>query len=94
MSAHAALTGVANDLLGDCKCRAWKNFRSYVDQSSSHVRSVVKPQQPAPTNQPTKLTDTHTHSHTFDGPFSGTTRVSQYQKGKTNLDFNEARDSE
>jgi len=25
---------------------------------------------------------------------SGTTRVSQYQKGKTNLDFTEARDSE
>ena len=25
--------------------------------------------------------------------FSGTTRVSQYQKGKTNLDFTEARDS-
>jgi len=26
--------------------------------------------------------------------FSGTTQVSRYQKGKTNLDFNEARDSE
>ena len=25
---------------------------------------------------------THTHTHTFNGPFSGTTRVSQYQKGK------------
>jgi len=25
---------------------------------------------------------------------SGTTRLSQYQKGKTNLDFTEARDSE
>jgi len=24
---------------------------------------------------------------TFNGPLSGTTRVSQYQKGKTNLDF-------
>ena len=28
------------------------------------------------------------------GPFSGTTRVNRYQKGKTNLDFTEARDSE
>ena len=37
---------------------------------------------------------THTHTHTFKGPFSGTTRVSRYQKGKTNLDFTEARDSE
>jgi len=30
----------------------------------------------------------------FNGPFSGTTWVSRYQKGKTNLDFTEARDSE
>jgi len=36
--------------------------------------------------------DTHTHTHLFNGPFSGTTRVSRYQKGKSNLDFNEARD--
>ena len=33
-------------------------------------------------------------THPFNGPLSGTTRVSQYQKGKTNLDFTEARDSE
>ena len=37
----------------------------------------------------------HTHTrYTFNSPFSGTTRVSQYQKGKTNLDFTEARDRE
>ena len=36
----------------------------------------------------------HTHTRAFNGPLSGTTRVSQYQKGKTNLDFTEARDSE
>ena len=35
----------------------------------------------------------HTHTHPFNGPLSGTTRVSRYQKGKTNLDFTEARDS-
>jgi len=34
----------------------------------------------------------HTHTHTFNGSLSGTTRVSRYQKGKTNLDFTEARD--
>ena len=39
-------------------------------------------------------THTHTHTHTFNGPFSETTRVSRYQKGKTNLDFTEARDSQ
>jgi len=32
--------------------------------------------------------------HTFNCPLSGTTQVSRYQKGKTNLDFTEARDSE
>ena len=36
----------------------------------------------------------NTHTHTFNGPLSGTTWVSRYQKGKTNLDFTEARDSE
>jgi len=41
-------------------------------------------------------THTHTHTHThplYNGPLSGTTLVSRYQKGKTNLDFTEARDS-
>ena len=32
--------------------------------------------------------------HPFNGPLSRTTQVSWYQKGKTNLDFTEARDSE
>ena len=37
----------------------------------------------------------HTHTHTrLKARFSGTTRVSRYQKGKTNLDFTGARDSE
>ena len=35
-----------------------------------------------------------THTHPFNGPLSRTSRVSWYQKGKTNLDFNGARDSE
>ena len=34
------------------------------------------------------------HTHTFNGPLSGTTRVRRYQKGKTNLDFTGAGDSE
>ena len=36
---------------------------------------------------------THTHTHSFNGPLSGTTQVSRYQKGKTKLDFSEAKDS-
>jgi len=34
------------------------------------------------------------YTHTFNGSLSGITRVSRYQKGKTNLDFNGARESE
>jgi len=34
------------------------------------------------------------HTRTFKGPLSGTTWVSKYQKGKTSLDFTEARDSQ
>ena len=36
----------------------------------------------------------YTHTHPFNGPFSGTTQVSRYQKGKTNLDFTKGRDCE
>ena len=39
-------------------------------------------------------TSRHRYTHTHLTPFSGTTRVSRYQKGKTNLDFTEARYSE
>jgi len=42
----------------------------------------------------TRLSRYHTHTPSFNGPLSGTTQMSQYQKGKTNLDFTEARDSE
>ena len=48
--------------------------------------------QPAVTNQ--HRTHTHAHTHSFNGPFAGTTQVSQYQRGKTTLDVTEARDSE
>ena len=34
------------------------------------------------------------HTHPFNGFLSGTTRVSRYQKGKTNLDFTEATGNE
>ena len=48
----------------------------------------------AATSHAVPITHTHTHTHPFNGPLSGTTRVSRYQKGETNLDFTEARDSE
>jgi len=41
-----------------------------------------------------KRTPIQPHTHPFNGLLSRTTRVSRYQKGETNLDFTEARDSE
>jgi len=45
-------------------------------------------------SSPTNYPPLHTHTHPFNGPLSRTTWVSWYQKGKINLDFTEARDSE
>ena len=55
--------------------------------SSSHAaarRAAANAARSATSSAHTRLT----------APLSGTTRVSRYQKGKTNLDFTEARDSE
>jgi len=54
---------------------------------TTHIATHHQP----PTDVPAHHTD---HTHPFNGPLSRTTRVSRYQKGKTNQDFTEARDSE
>jgi len=66
-------------------------------KSAPHSRQTTMPaphhsvflQAGCPSCRPTNSVKahTHTHTHTFNGPFSGTTQVSRYQKGKTNLDF-------
>jgi len=45
-------------------------------------------------NVPHAVEHTPVYTHPFIGSLSGTTQVSRYQKGKTNLDFTEAWDSE
>ena len=62
----------------------------------SRPPSGLTPQTPQlKTPKDCRTANTHTHTpHPFNGPLSGTTRVSRYQKGKTNLDFTGARDSE
>ena len=35
----------------------------------------------------TNIPSIHTYTHPFNGPLSGTTQVSRYEKGKSNLDF-------
>ena len=45
-------------------------------------------------NRKTRVSHTHVYTHTFNDSLSGTTQVSRYQKGKTNLGFTGARDCE
>jgi len=62
-----------------------------------YVSAQIFFSQPATVNEHLRTharTHTPARTHTFNGPLSGITRVSQYQKDKTNLDFTEARDSE
>ena len=61
--------------------------------SADHTGTKT-PRRGLPVEESIGITDTHTHTHTFTGHFSETTRVGRYQKGKTNLDFTEARDCE
>jgi len=51
-----------------CVCDS--GLARFLDWESSAVLQVI-------------VTETHTHTHPFNGPLSGTTRVSWYQKGKT-----------
>ena len=47
----------------------------------------TKPEWSKLTQEHTKIQIKHTHTPPFNGPFSGTTQVGRYQKGKTNLDL-------
>jgi len=62
-------------------------WRSYIDCQDRLVYTHSE-------RQTHTHTHARTHTHPFNGPFSGTTQVSRYQKGKTNLDVTEAGDSE
>ena len=67
----------------------------YLNQTTwVHRLKLQRTQHKTQTDRHEKHTHNTLHTHPFNGPLSGTTRVSQYQKGKTNLDFTEARNSE
>ena len=70
---------------------------SEVDEDSGRRLARVTATEAAVADATTRRTHPlldHTHTRPFNGPLSGTTRVSRYQKGKTNPDFTEARDSQ
>ena len=88
---------------GCAACRRstrWRRRRSPRQTSSpfsattprSRCRSCPSPSTGTSTG-PVSSHCTYLLLHPFNGPLSGTTQVSQYQKGKTNLDFTGARDS-
>ena len=73
-------------------CDRQTNRQTHSQQHNSR-HAATNRQTLAPTNKANLLFNSTTHTHTrFNGPLSGTTRVSWYQKGKTNLDFTGARD--
>ena len=64
----------------------WQSCQSFGYPHQAYMYIIV--------NATITLKMLHTHTHPFNGPLSGTIQVSRYQKGKTNLDFTGARDSE
>jgi len=72
---------------GDKTIRLWAMEGACVTSQSSAVSCLVL------FHAAMQLQYIHIHTP-FNGPLSRTTWVSRYQKGKTNLDFTEARDSE
>ena len=65
------------------------SFLQHLWQRSAHLFARISPKNIRP-----DCPYIQTYIHPFNSPMSGTTRVSPYQKGKTNLDFSEARGSE
>ena len=78
----------------DSSRRAYESFAATHSRSTGRLRPFVCKFRHNCCQTSFKISNIHTYIHPFNGPFSGTTQVSRYQKGKTNLDFTEARDSE
>jgi len=76
-------------------CRNSTNLsRLVTNTQSKHNTVTMSCSNQLVTEQIVSVMKINTHTQPFNGPLSRTTQVSRYQKGKTNLDFNEARDSE
>ena len=80
------------DLNGNMKC-IQKNFLKIPGPCSTCIRPFLWWHLSKILSRPL-LTQCYGYIHPLNGPLSGTTRVNRYQKGKTNLDFTGARDSE
>ena len=57
--------------------------RSFIDvKTACHIKNLLEFKKCTMDISWNTHTHTHTHTHPFNGPLSGTTRVSRYQKGK------------
>ena len=79
--------------LGAQPTPAWIGVKFGVEEStysampnSTPISAACRPCRPKSSKLPTDE-HTHTHTHPFNGPFSRTTRVSRYQKGKNQSGF-------
>jgi len=63
----------------------WEELRSEITDVRNRSQSWWNLRSKCRTIE-SSITITHTHTHPFNDHLSRTTRVSQYQKGKTNLD--------
>jgi len=66
----------------------------HLSQRSALMMSHARQREHPACRKLNPLTYTYTHTHTHLTALFRTTWISQYQKGKTNLDLTEARDSE
>jgi len=79
-SVHDGGTSICRSISSSLSASAYTHMPDHVSCHTDHSCVTVD------------FSSLHTHTPTKLGPFSRTTRVSRYQKGKTNLDFTEARD--
>ena len=75
-------------------CQNTESRHSWARTCRTRLRQMRHRSNARDTRQLPHTNSNTTHTHLFNGPLSRTTRISRYQKGKTNLDFTEARDSE
>ena len=89
------MTNHLNSTFCNTKCMLFSHFASF-STAIMYSANVCSKQLyiPGTSSHFSPPCEIHTHTHPFNGLFSGITQVSRYQKGKTNLDFTEERDSE
>jgi len=83
----AAACRKSSDSNPSTRCDTYTRYDDELVLLSRALKSRHKPTSSSARNR-------QQQQHPLNGPLSGTTRVSWYQKGRTNLDFTEARDSE